>query len=146
MADKDGGVPIHLKVACMRYMYTLPCFSVSCTKRNNTLWSLVCFFVWHSLSEMGSIGAYSFLQERRSPGSSVGLELAYWSSGPSSIPAWRKIFSTVNGAPLHTAFHYRPLIVLIWLKHCWKGHKIASHPSIHSSREDLINPFLLGNP
>ena len=32
---------------------------------------------------------------------------------PSSIPARGKIFSTVNGAPLHTAFHYQPLIVLI---------------------------------
>ena len=32
---------------------------------------------------------------------------------PSSIPARGKIFSTINGAPLHTAFHYQPLIVLI---------------------------------
>ena len=34
---------------------------------------------------------------------------------------------------LHTAFHYHPPIVLIWLKHCWKGYKIASHP-IHLIR------------
>ena len=58
-------------------------------------------------------------------------DTAYWSSGPSSIPARGKIFSTVNGALLDTAFHYQPLIVLIWLKHCWKGRKIAIHPSIH---------------
>ena len=32
---------------------------------------------------------------------------------PSSIPAQDKIFSTVNRVPLHTAFHYQPLIVLI---------------------------------
>ena len=29
-----------------------------------------------------------------------------------SIPARGEIFSTVNGVPLHTAFHYQPLIVL----------------------------------
>ena len=68
----------------------------------------------------------------RSPGSSVDLALAYWSSGPSSILTRGEIFSTVNGVPLHTAFHYHPNIVLIWLKYCWKGRKIAaSHPSIH---------------
>ena len=32
---------------------------------------------------------------------------------PSSIPARGEIFSTVNGVPLHTAFHYHPSIVLI---------------------------------
>ena len=32
---------------------------------------------------------------------------------PSSISARGEIFSTVNGAPLHTAFHYQPPIVLI---------------------------------
>ena len=37
---------------------------------------------------------------------------------------------TVNGVPLHTAFHYHLNIVLIWLKYCWKGRKIASHSSI----------------
>ena len=49
----------------------------------------------------------------------------------SSIPARGRIFSTVNGVPLHTAFHYQPLIVLILLKYCRKGHKIGIHPSIH---------------
>ena len=48
---------------------------------------------------------------------------------PISRPTRDDIFSTVNGVPLHTAFHYYPLIVLIWLKYCWKGGKIASHPS-----------------
>ena len=32
---------------------------------------------------------------------------------PSSSPAQGKIFSTVNGVPLHRVFHYQPLIVLI---------------------------------
>ena len=50
---------------------------------------------------------------------------------PGSILARGEIFPTVNGVSLHTAFHYHPPIVLIWLKHCWKGRKIASHPSIH---------------
>ena len=49
---------------------------------------------------------------------------------PSSIPARGKIFSTVNGVPLHTAFHYHPSIVLIWLQYSWKGRKITNHPSI----------------
>ena len=31
-----------------------------------------------------------------------------------------------------TAFHYHSLLVLIWLKYCWKGHKIWSNPPIHS--------------
>ena len=55
----------------------------------------------------------------------------YWSSRPSSIHACGKIFSAVNKVPLHTAFHYQPPIVLIWLKYCWKGRKISCHPSIH---------------
>ena len=69
------------------------------------------------------------LRIQRSPGSSVGYALVYWSSGPSSIPARGEMFSTVNGAPLHTVFHYQPSIVLIWQKHCWKGRKIPCHPS-----------------
>ena len=32
---------------------------------------------------------------------------------PSSRPAQGEIFSTVNGVPLHIAFHYHPPIVLI---------------------------------
>ena len=60
---------------------------------------------------------------------------------PSSIPARGEIFSTVNGVPLHTAFHYHLPIVLIWLKYCWKGRKIASHPSIYNSciRQDRLH-------
>ena len=53
---------------------------------------------------------------------------------PSSIPARGEIFSTVNGVPLHTAFHYHPSIVLIRLQYCWKGRKITNHPS-------SIHPF-----
>ena len=50
----------------------------------------------------------------------MGAPLAQWVKGwpndlavPSSILARGKIFSIVNGAPLHTAFHYQPLNVLI---------------------------------
>ena len=63
-----------------------------------------------------------------------------WTNGPwsadlvvsSSSPTWGEFFSILHRAPLHTAFHYQPLIILIWMKYCWKGHKIAlvSHPSI----------------
>ena len=49
----------------------------------------------------------------RSPCSSVGYALAYSSSGLSSIPARGEVFSSVNGAPLPTVFHYQPVIVLI---------------------------------
>ena len=52
----------------------------------------------------------------------------------SLIPARGKIFSTVNEIPLHTAFHYHPPIVLIWLEYCWKGRKdrkSSIHPSIY---------------
>ena len=75
---------------------------------------------------------YSRIKKARSPGSSVGWALAYWSSGSISILARGEIFSTVNGAPLHTAFHYQPPIVLIWLKHSWKVEKKSQviHPSI----------------
>ena len=40
-----------------------------------------------------------------------------------------EIFSIINGVPLHKAFCYHQFIVLIWLKYCWKGRKITSHPS-----------------
>ena len=40
------------------------------------------------------------------------------------------VFPTVNGVPLHAAFQYQLLIILIWLKYCWKGCKIARRPSI----------------
>ena len=50
----------------------------------------------------------------------VGAPVAQWVKRwptdlavPSSMPARGRIFSTVNGVPLHTAFHYQPLIVLI---------------------------------
>ena len=32
---------------------------------------------------------------------------------PSSSPAQDEMFSSVNGVPLHKAFHYHPSIVLI---------------------------------
>ena len=69
------------------------------------------------------------------PGSSVGEALAYWSSGPSSILTRGEIFSTVNGVPLHTAFHYHPNIVLIWLKTVKKDVKSQV---IHASIESML--------
>ena len=52
---------------------------------------------------------------------------------PSSSPARGEIFSTINGYPLHAAFHYHLSIILIWLKYYWKGRKIAIHPSMNRS-------------
>ena len=60
-------------------------------------------------------------------------------AGVSLSPARGEIFSTVDLVLLHTAFHYQPLIVLIWLKYWWKGRKIARHPSILK----LISEFRL---
>ena len=75
--------------------------------------------------------------------SSVGKALAYCSSGPSSIPAQGEIFLSINGAPLHTAFHYQSVIILIWLKHCWKGCEIAYHPTFHLFRMLFVALSLL---
>ena len=36
---------------------------------------------------------------------------------PNLSPARGKFFSTLNGVPLHTAFHYQTLIILIELKY-----------------------------
>ena len=67
----------------------------------------------------------------RSPSSSV---VKRWPTDlvvPSSSLAQGKIFSTINRAPLHTAFHYHPPIIQIWLKYCWKDVKsLVIRPSI----------------
>ena len=68
----------------------------------------------------------------------VGAPVAQWVKRwptdlavPSSSPARGEIFSTVKWVPLHAACHYHSLLVLIWLKHCWKGRKSqVIHPSI----------------
>ena len=39
-----------------------------------------------------------------------------------------RFFSNLNGASLHSAFHFHLSIVLIWLKYCWKGSKTATNP------------------
>ena len=46
------------------------------------------------------------------------------------IPLEERFFPNIDGTSLHRAFHVRPSIVLIWLKYCWKGHKIPNS-SIH---------------
>ena len=80
------------------------------------------------------------------PGAPVAQWVKRWPTDlavPSSIPARGEIFSTVNGVPLHTAFHYHPSIVLIWLKYCWKGRKITNHPSIHTTFPKISDIQLL---
>ena len=58
-----------------------------------------------------------------------GLSLFWWET-PEFEPRSRRIFSTVHGVPLHTAFLFHLFVVLIWLKYCWKGGKIESYPFI----------------
>ena len=42
-----------------------------------------------------------------------------------------EFFSSVNGVPLHTSLHFHTLIVLKWLKYCWKDMKLQIiRPSI----------------
>ena len=60
----------------------------------------------------------SFLQNNRADchGAVVAQWVKHWPAVlavQSSSPTCSEIFSTVNGAPLHTAFHYQPLIILI---------------------------------
>ena len=50
----------------------------------------------------------------------LGAPIAQWAKRwstdlavPKSTTTRGEIFLTVNGVPLHTAFHYQPLIVLI---------------------------------
>ena len=43
----------------------------------------------------------------------TGAPVAQWVSEPSSILTQGNFFSSVNGVPLHIAFHYHPNIVLI---------------------------------
>ena len=65
---------------------------------------------------------------------------------PCSSPARGEIFSTVNGVPLHTAFHYQLFIVLIWLKYCWKGRENASYPFILiRNRMNIMFQILFAN-
>ena len=40
-----------------------------------------------------------------------------------------RFFSNLNGASLHSAFHFHISIVLIWLKYCWKGKPQLIHES-----------------
>ena len=73
------------------------------------------------------------LTDRTTLGAPVAQWVKRWPTDlavVSSSPARGEIISTVDGVPLHTAFHYQPLIVLKWLKYCWEGRKIASHLSI----------------
>ena len=61
---------------------------------------------------------------------------------PTDLEVWVRFTLEVELAQmLHTAFHYHP-IVLIWLRHCWKGRTLQL---IHHSYIWIIifNPFHL---
>ena len=113
-----------------------------CLRTSNTILLLTsngrCY---PSLVRIAREKVYSCVGEIRwlCPGTSISVRapvakwIKHWSTDlavPSSSPARGDIFSTVNGVPLHTAFNYQSLIVLIWLKYCWKGRKITTHASI----------------
>ena len=56
------------------------------------------------------------LEHRLRLGAPLAQWVKRWPRDPAvsrSIPTRGEIFSTVNGVPLHTAFHYQPLIVQI---------------------------------
>ena len=60
-----------------------------------------------------SFSIWANSKTKRSPGS---LEVKRWPTNLAVLkwsPAQSKIFSTVNKVPLHIAFHYHPLMVLI---------------------------------
>ena len=83
---------------------------------------------------MSSIEIFEQIFDKLFSGAPVAQWVMCWPTDlaiPSSSPARGEIFSTVNEVSVHIAFHYHPRIVLIWLKYCWKGRKIASHPSIY---------------
>ena len=132
MQKADSVQPAH-----RNYVSTFPVqfvwlswYLVDVNVENTLIWLLRCNS-W-SVSSLFALVIKPLFRCLGSTGSSVGLALAYWSSGPSSIPAQGEIFSTVNGVPLHTAIPYRPPVVQIWLKYCWEGRKIAKS-SIHPS-------------
>ena len=101
-----------------------------------------CMYIIWSMS----VHPWSNLYMPRNPGSSVGLVLAYWSSGPEFEPCSRWNLLNCKRIPLHTAFHYQRFIILIWLKDV----KIRSHPSIHpwiisqdtQVQTDSVNPYI----
>ena len=70
--------------------------------------------------------------QSRNSGSSVGLGMAYWSSGPKFDPCLRRNLLNCKRSSTAQTFRYQPSISLIWLKYFWKGRKIACHPSILS--------------
>ena len=81
---------------------------------------------------------YQYLVNQRIYTTAYGAPVAQWVKRwptnlavVSSSLARGEIFSTVNWVSVHTPFHYQPLIVLIWLKYCWKERKIASHTTAY---------------
>ena len=116
------------------YEYTLMIF-YHFYKGKQLLWLPVCFPGQCSPFKIGSTlkGKNLLLEEQilfvKSWGSPSAQWVKHWPTDlavPGWSPAPGEIFSSAVGVSLHTAFHYHPPIVLIWLKYCWKGHKISS--------------------
>ena len=117
------------------------CIVLSCQKRalikNGPKCTCYLFNLYPSLSLSDVQVFRKFLKHQlRSPGSSVGSALAYWSSAHKFEPNSRRNLLNRKRVPLRTCsgFAYHLPIVLIWLKYYWKGRKIASRPSIHPSQ------------
>ena len=64
---------------------------------------------------------------------SKGAPIAQWvKRWPTDLAVRvRSLLEAKSSRPLHTALHYYPPIVLIWMEYSGKGRKIASHLSIH---------------
>ena len=91
------------------------------------------------LQQMILINSFGLLWQRntrssRRPDSLVVYALAYWSCGLG-------FGHRVRRGSMHTASHHHPPIVLICLKYCWKGLKIAYHPSIHPFIHHICSLF-----
>ena len=82
-------------------------------ERFNVLFNSVSVISGRHVGENERLNA---LEHRLRPGASVDQWVKRWPTDLAvlnSIPTRGEIFSTVNRVPLHTAFHYQPLIVLI---------------------------------
>ena len=96
--------------------------------------------IWDNVSIYWSNGTEKDKMHRREKSANYVLPhhdctVAYTSIAAMTIDQ----FYVSPGVPLHTAFHYHPNVVLIWLKYCWKGRKIASHPPIHPSIHPCVS-------
>ena len=62
---------------------------------------------------------------------------------PEFEPLWRWNLLIRKWGCIAQTFHYHLPIILVWLKYCWNGCKIANHPPAPTSRNTLGGPSVL---